>query len=66
MLTSEETDKILNWARKGAKILFGRDHSGRHKIKVQHGFLGLRTTRLPCEPHDVEIIRKRLNELGPV
>jgi hypothetical protein len=63
-MTSKELEQVIAWARKGAKVLIGRDHTGRHKIKVQHGFLGLRTTRLQCEPQDVEIIRQRLYEHG--
>jgi hypothetical protein len=63
-MTSNELDQVIAWARKGAKILIGRDHTGRHKIKVQHGFLGLRTTRLQCEARDVEVIRQRLYDQG--
>jgi hypothetical protein len=66
MLTAKDTDQIVAWARKGAKVLIGRDHTGRHKIKIRHGLFGLKTTRLQCEPQDVEQLRKRLSEVGIV
>ncbi len=63
-MTMNEIEQIVVLARKGAKVLFGRDHTGRQKVKVKHGLFGLQTKRLNCEPSEIEILKRRLSEMN--
>lgn len=59
-LSSEELDRICQWVAKGGRLLIGRDHSGRRKIKIVRGPFGLLTQRFTCSEQDVESLRRRM------
>jgi hypothetical protein len=61
MLSESERKRICTVVKKGAKILVGRDHSGRQKIKLVKGPFGLFVERIECSDVDVSIIRKMLS-----
>jgi hypothetical protein len=63
-MTSNEIEQIVALARKGAKIMIGRDHTGRNKIKIKHGLFGLQTKRVSCEPSEMEMLKRRLSEMN--
>ena len=60
MMTEAEIDLICKKVAKGARLLIGRDHSGRQKIKLVSGIFGLLTTRLQCDDNDIAKLRMRL------
>jgi hypothetical protein len=61
-LTENELTKVCGWVIKGAKLYVGRDYSGRAKIKVVHGPLGLFTDRYQCEDRDIEELNRRVQD----
>jgi hypothetical protein len=61
MLSESERKRICTVVKKGAKILVGRDHSGRQKIKLVKGPFGLFVERIECSDADVSVIRKMLS-----
>lgn len=61
MLTESERIRICSVVKKGAKMLVGRDHTGRQKIKLVKGPFGLFVERIECEEADLAFIRKSLS-----
>jgi hypothetical protein len=61
MLSESERIRICNMVRNGAKMLVGRDHAGRQKIKLIKGPFGLFVERIECTDVDLMQIRKMLS-----
>jgi hypothetical protein len=61
MLSESERKRICNVVRNGAKMLVGRDHAGRQKIKLIKGPFGLFVERIECTDVDLMQIRKMLS-----
>jgi hypothetical protein len=61
MLSESERIRICNIVRNGAKMLVGRDHTGRQKIKLIKGPFGLFVERIECTDVDLIQIRKMLS-----
>jgi hypothetical protein len=62
MLSELERKRICNSVRSGAKMLVGRDHTGRQKIKLVKGPFGLFVERFECTETDLIYIRKALSK----
>jgi hypothetical protein len=60
MLSELERKRICTVVKKGAKLLVGRDHTGRQKIKLVKGPFGLFVERIECTETDLAYIRKSL------
>lgn len=60
MLSESERVRICSVVKNGAKLLVGRDHTGRQKIKLIKGPFGLFVERIECNEEDVAFIRKSL------
>lgn len=55
---------IVEHSKNGSKILFGRSRLGSVKIKVNHGPLGLLTTRYQLDAETYNEVKRRLKSLG--
>jgi hypothetical protein len=64
MLSDAERIRICKIVKKGAKLLVGRDHSGRQKIKLVKGPFGLFVERFDCTEQDLNFIRNSLQQNG--
>jgi hypothetical protein len=62
MLSENELKRICRSVQKGAKLLVGRDHTGRQKLKLVKGPFGLFVERLECSDSDLAFIRKSLSD----
>jgi hypothetical protein len=66
MLSESERKRICECVRKGARMLVGRDHTGRQKIKLVKGPFGLFVERIECTETDLIYIRKALSKSTPI
>lgn len=66
MLSDSERMRICSAIKKGAKMMIGRDHTGRQKIKLIKGPFGLFVERIECSEADVVKIRKELTQKNSV
>jgi hypothetical protein len=62
MLSEFELNRICKSVKRGAKLLVGRDHTGRQKLKLVKGPFGLFVERLECSDSDLAFIRKSLSD----
>jgi hypothetical protein len=62
MLSENDLQRICHSVKKGAKLLVGRDHTGRQKIKLIKGPFGLFVERLECSEKDLAFIRQNLSK----
>lgn len=62
MLSELELSRICKSVKNGAKLLIGRDHTGRQKLKLVKGPFGLFVERLDCSEQDLALIRKSLSQ----
>lgn len=53
-------DAVLLHAARGRQILYGDNHTGRVKIKVKYGPLGLISARYPTDRETMNEIKSRL------
>jgi hypothetical protein len=60
MLSESELSHICKSVKNGAKLLIGRDHTGRQKLKLVKGPFGLFVKRMDCSENDLALIRKSL------
>ncbi len=60
MLSASERVRICRAVKKGAKLLIGRDHTGRQKLKLVDGPFGLFVERIECDEDDLSFIKKAL------
>ncbi len=65
MLSEFELNRLCRSVERGAKLMVGRDHAGRQKIKLVKGPFGLFVERFECNEEDVAFIRKRLSKIKP-
>jgi hypothetical protein len=61
MLPESELNRICKAVQKGAKLMVGRDHAGRQKLKLVKGPFGLFVERVECTEADLAFIRKSLS-----
>jgi hypothetical protein len=66
MLSESERKRICSIVRGGAKMLVGRDHAGRQKIKLIKGPFGLFVERIECTETDLIYIRKVLSKSAKI
>jgi hypothetical protein len=59
-MSENEIDRVCLAVKRGARMLVGRDHMGRQKIKLIKGPFGLFVERFECTEADVMTIGKRL------
>ena len=59
-MTENDIDRVCLAVKRGARMLVGRDHMGRQKIKLVKGPFGLFVERFECTEADVAIITRRL------
>ena len=64
-MDDKDINQICDWVNKGAKLFIGRDPSGRSKVKIVRGPLGLFTRRFQCEDSQVSALRKKLVVTAP-
>lgn len=57
---SDVVEEILTLHRKGARVLFAHGHSGRQKVKVQYGFMHLKTKRFDVDSRTMTEIKDRI------
>jgi hypothetical protein len=62
MLSESELNRVCRSIQRGAKLLVGRDHAGRQKIKLVKGPFGLFVERIECNEEDMAFIRHRLKQ----
>jgi hypothetical protein len=59
-MRSVDIDHVCLAVRRGARMLVGRDHAGRQKIKLIKGPFGLFVERFDCNDVDLAVIKSRL------
>jgi hypothetical protein len=59
-MTEAEIDRVCSAVKRGARMLVGRDHMGRQKIKLVKGPFGLFVERFECSEVDVANITQRI------
>jgi hypothetical protein len=59
-MTEDDIDRVCLAVKRGARMLVGRDHMGRQKIKLIKGPFGLFVERFECTEADVAMITRRL------
>jgi hypothetical protein len=59
-MTEDDIDRVCLAVKRGARMLVGRDHMGRQKIKLIKGPFGLFVERFECTEADVTTITRRL------
>jgi hypothetical protein len=60
-MTVDDMRQVQKWVANGGKLLIGRDHAGRQKIKVIHGPLHMFTHRYSADQEQIETLKKMLN-----
>jgi hypothetical protein len=60
-MTESEINRVCTDVKQGARMLVGRDHAGRQKLKVVKGPFGLFVKRYECSEADISVIRTKLN-----
>lgn len=60
MKNSDLVRVVLRHAKKGDKILIGRSHIGRGKIKIKHGALGWRSKRVEADAKTLQEVSEAL------
>ena len=66
MLSETERRRICTAVENGAKLMIGRDPTGRQKIKIVKGPFGLFVERYECSDVDLMQIRKQLTKKSSV
>ena len=59
-MTDSDIDHVCLAVKRGARMMVGRDHMGRQKIKLVKGPFGLFVERFECSDADMAVIRARL------
>jgi hypothetical protein len=59
-MSNVDIDRVCLSVRRGARMLVGRDHAGRQKIKLIKGPFGLFVERFECSDADLALIKSRL------
>jgi hypothetical protein len=59
-MTDDDLNRVCLAVKRGARMLVGRDHMGRQKIKLIKGPFGLFVERFECTDQDLATIRARL------
>jgi hypothetical protein len=60
-MTVDEMRQVQIWVAKGGKLLIGRDHAGRQKVKVMHGPLHMFTHRYSADYEQIETLKQMLS-----
>ncbi len=60
-MTEADIDRVCLAVKRGARMMVGRDHMGRQKIKLIKGPFGLFVERFECDEAEIDIIRARLS-----
>jgi hypothetical protein len=60
-LSKTDIDHVCVAIRRGARLLVGREATGRQKIKLIKGPFGLFVERYECDEADLAAIRSRLS-----
>jgi hypothetical protein len=63
-MTESEIDRVCIAVKRGARMMVGRDHMGRQKIKLIKGPFGLFVERFECSEADMATIRARLAHMS--
>ncbi len=64
-MTEADIDRVCTAVKRGARMMVGRDHMGRQKIKLIKGPFGLFVERFECDETEMAIIRSRLVPRSP-
>jgi hypothetical protein len=64
-MTEADIDHVCLAVKRGARMMVGRDHMGRQKIKLVKGPFGLFVERFECDEAQMAIIRTRLSPKAP-
>jgi hypothetical protein len=59
-MTDTELRKVSRWVSEGGKLLLGRDHAGRLKLKVLHGPLGMFVHRFAITQTELDTLKDLL------
>ncbi len=59
-MTVDEMNQVQRWIANGGKLLIGRDHSGRQKVKIVHGPLHVFTHRFSVTDEEVAKLKNML------
>jgi hypothetical protein len=62
-MSNVDIDHVCMAVKRGARMLVGRDHAGRQKIKLIKGPFGLFVERFECNEADLVTIRNRIASL---
>jgi hypothetical protein len=60
-MTIEDMRQVQKWVSNGGKLLIGRDHAGRQKIKITHGPLHVFTHRFSVTDDELNELKQMLN-----
>jgi hypothetical protein len=60
-MSEADIDRVCLAVKRGARMMVGRDHMGRQKIKLIKGPFGLFVERFECDDAEMAIIRARLS-----
>jgi hypothetical protein len=59
-MTESEINRVCTAVKHGARMMVGRDHTGRQKLKIIKGPFGLFVKRYECSEADISVIRAKL------